>query len=63
MPKEKRDAERDKEKQAVKEMIYDILKDAFPDRHIDIARQVGIPLVGDVDEERLVLEWDGGKTI
>lgn len=63
MPKEKRDAERDKEKQAVRETVYDILREAFPDRHIDIQREVGIPLVGGVDEERLMLEWDGGKTI
>lgn len=63
MPKERRDAERDKEKQAVRETVYDILRDAFPDRHIDIQREVGIPLVGGVDEERLILEWDGGKTI
>lgn len=63
MPKERRDAERDKEKQAVRETVYDILRDAFPDRHIDIQRDVGIPLVGEVDEDRLMLEWDGGKTI
>lgn len=63
MPKERRDAERAKEKQAVRETVYDILRDAFPDRHIDIQREVGIPLLGVVNEERLVLEWDGGKTI
>ncbi|KAE9979296.1 hypothetical protein EG327_007067 [Venturia inaequalis] len=59
MPKERRDAERDKEKQAVRETVYDVLRDAFPDRHIDIQRDVGIPLTGEVDEERLMLEWDG----
>lgn len=62
MTKERRDAEREKEKQAVRETVYGILQEAFPDRHIEIQREVGVPLVGRVDEETLALEWDGGKT-